>query len=279
MAVDASMVGTLAGIFKMLPFIMSSVQILVYIVAIFFFGSIAVTGYRGVLTRPKRLLLRIVLGTICVVTGISIAPLLQIDNQLLKLAQLDAFLGMLVSSIVILASMRLMTLNIPYSAVLREKIARLKEKLEKREDRDAKIPKDRIRHPATIAGLAVFIGFIAFSLLNFHGFPNMQQNIFSALGISESDMSKISEAMEQFQSSPFSNLSAGCMSALQEIQGKNIQETVYDNAAVRALIENGAGETISEMYRLESSGKILINAAMSSGRHCFATPDEFCICS
>jgi hypothetical protein len=194
--------------------------------------------------------------------------------------QLDMFIGMLVSSIVLLAAMKLMTLSVPYSAVLKEKIKRMMDKLEKRKDKDAKMPEDRLRHPATIAGLVIFIGFIAFSLINFHGFPDMKQNIFSSLGISDSDMAQINDAMNQFQSSPFANLSAGCMSTLSEIQGKEgLQDEVYEDDAVKVMIEQAAGGPVSEMYKLESGGKTLINAAMASGKHCFATPTEFCICS
>jgi hypothetical protein len=273
------MAGTLAGIFQMLPVILSSIQILIYIVAILFFGSIAVWGYRGFLTRMKRLLLRLVLGAICVVTGVAIAPLVGLGNPLFKLLQLDSFVGMFISSIVLLVALKLMTLSVPYSTVLKERIKRLQEKLEKRKDKDAKAPEDRLRHPATVAGLVLLIGFLGFSLLNFHGFPDMKQSIFSTLGISESDMNKINDALNQFVNSPFANLSSNCMSALEEMQGKNIQETVFTDAATKAILEQGANESVSEMYRLESGGKVLINAAMESGRHCFATPYEFCICT
>lgn len=274
MADAASMVGILAGLFQMLPLIFSTMQILVYVVAILFFGSIAVKGYKGFLAWHKKLLLRIVLGAICVVSGISITPLLRIDNTLFKLAQLDMFAGMLISSIILLISMRLITLNIPFSLVLKEKIRRLQEKLEKRKDKDAKIPENRIKHPATIIGLIIFIGFIAFSLFNFHGFPDMQHSIFSALGISESDMNKISQAMSQY----------ACVSVVQEI-GKNeslmanYNQYIYTNPNTKSMIEHGSNDTVSEMYRLESNGKVLIISALSSGRKCYSTETEICTCT
>jgi len=280
MAGAASMVGTLAGIFQMLPTILTAMQALVYVVAIMFFGSIAIWGYRGFLTRWKKLALRLVLGAICLVTGISITPLLGISNTFLKLVQLDIFIGMLVSSIVILITLKLMTLSVPYSTVLKERIKRMTDKLEKRKDKDAKMPEDRLRHPATIAGLVIFIGFIAFSLINFHGFPNMQQSIFSSLGISDSDMAKINDAMSQFLNSPFANLSAGCMSTLEEVQGKEgLTEAVFEDPVIKSMVEAAVGEPVSELYKMESGGKTLVIAAMSSGKRCFATPDEFCICS
>lgn len=274
MAGVGDMVGSLSGIFQMLPMIFSLMQPLIYVLAILFFGSIAVLGYRGYLTGVKHFLLRLLLGAICVVTGTSIAPLLRIENPLLKLAQLDTFAGMLSSSVILLFSMRLMTLNVPYSTVLREKIRRLQEKLERRQDKDAKIPENRIKNPATIIGLIIFIGFIAFSLFNFHGFPDMQQSIFSALGISESDMNKISQAMSQY----------ACVSVVQEV-GKNeslmanYNQYVYTNPNTKSMIERGSNDTVSEMYRLESNGKVLIISALSSGRKCYSTETEICTCT
>lgn len=282
MVVTGSMAGTLVGIFQMLPTMLSFAQILIYIVAILFFGSIAIWGYRGFLTRARRLLLRIVLGAICIVTGVAIASLMPLDNALLKLLQLDSFIGMLVSSIVLLVALKLMTLNVPYSTVIRERIRCLEEKLAERKDKDAKMPEDRLRHPATIIGLALFLGFLGFSLLNFHGFPDMKQNIFSTLGISESDMNKINDAFSQYMNSPLANLSTNCIAAMQEVQGKGDllkNPPAYTNAALKSEIEEKSGEPVSEMYRVDSSGKTLIIAVLGSNRQCFATPEEFCICT
>lgn len=280
MAGAASMVGSLAGIFQMLPALLNLTQIAFYIVSIVFFGWIAVLGYRSFLPKLKRLGLQIVLGAISMVCGISLSAFFQYNNILYQILWVDKLVGMLVTSIVLLISMRLMTQCIPYGPTLREHIKRLQEKLEKREDRNAKMPENRLRHPATIAGLVIFIGFIAFSLINFRGFPDMKQSIFSSLGISDSEMAKINEAMQQFLNSPFANLSAGCLSSLEEVQGKEgLREVTFEDAAIKSMVEAAAGEPVSEMYKLESGGRTLVIAAMSSGKRCFATPTEFCICS
>ena len=260
MAINGAMAANLMGIFQMLPTMLSYMQILIYVIAVLFFGSIAVAGFRGFLTWPRKLLLRLVLGAMCVVTGVAITPFVRINNDILSLLQLDSFIGMLVSSIILLVCMHLMTLNIPYSVVLKERIKRLTDRLEKREDKNAKMPENRLKHPATIAGLVLFIAFMGFSLLNFHGFPDMKHDIYSSMGMSESDIASMNDALGQYINSPLANVSANCMAALQEMQGKEgLTETVYENDATKAAVESAAGGTVSEMYKLESGGRTLIS--------------------
>jgi hypothetical protein len=282
MALDVSMAGNMAALFQMLPLIFSVMQLVVYAVAVLFFGSIAIRGWRGYLSRPKRLLMRLALGLICVVTGTGIAPLLAIDNVIFKMLQFETLLGMVVASIVMLVSLRLMTLNVPYSLVLKRKIKSLMEKLEKREDKNAEMPKDMLRSPATIAGIVIFAAFIVLSLLSFRGFPDMQHSIYSAMGLSDADIAMINDAVQQYQNSPFSKLSASCQSAIMEMQGKDElsrNPPLYENDALKAKIESGSGQAVSEMHRLDSNGLTLIKSVGAEGKQCFATTTDFCICA
>jgi hypothetical protein len=280
--VAGEMMGSMAEIFQMLPTLLSLVNIIVYVVAVLFFGSIAAKGWRGYLSWPKKLALRLALGFVCVVTGVSVAPFLRLDGPFFKVMGIDLIAGMIVSTVVIYAAMKLMMLSVPYSLVLKEKIRVLQERLDRRKDRDAEAPKSKIRHPATVAGIVILVVFIAFALLNFRGVPDIRQSMLSGLGLSEEDFSRITEAMNQYASSPLANMSASCLVTVQEMQGKEglwNNPPQYTNAALEAEIESKSGDSVAGMFKLESGGKTLIVAMLNNTKQCYATTTEFCTCT
>jgi hypothetical protein len=282
MVATGAVAGTAAAIFQMLPTLLAVTNIIVYIVAILFFGSIAAKGWRGYMAWPKKLGLRVLLGAVCVITGVAITPLLRLDNPMIKLLQLDMIAGMLIATIVLFAALKLMTLNVPYSMVLKERIAHLQSRLEKRKDKEAEMPKNRLKSPTTIAGIVVFIAFIVFAMMNFHGLPDTKTNLLQSMGLSEADFAKITDAMNAFQNSPLGNMSAGCLASLQEMQGKpSLYENppAYANDVLKAEIASKAGQNVAGLYKIDSNGRSLVIALLENGKQCYATTTEFCMCA
>jgi len=274
MALDVVMV---AGMLKLLPLVSPVISIVIDLAIILFFGSIALIGYKGYLSGIRKLGMRLFFGLVCFMGGVALAPFIPIGDQLLKL-MVGSLIGDAISAAVIAVALRLMTLNLPYSLVLREKIKVLQDKLDKRSDRDAKVPNDRTLEPATVAGILVFLGFIVFSLLNFHGFPDIMKDTMSAMGLGDKELAEISALASQYENSPLANMSAACRSSVSLLGVSGLTDTVYEDQALKAIIETKENDTVSEMYKMESNGKVLINAALSSGKHCYTTQTEFCYC-
>jgi len=172
-------VQALMGILGSLPQIMGTVQIIVYIFLVLFFGSIAIIGYRGYLGFLFKLLLRLGAGFLSLLGGLAIGSSIPfLNGSIFKLFQLDMIVGGILSSAVFAVSFYLLSFWMK-AGNIEQQIKRLENKLGRMKKR-AERPKMLM-----IIGAVVFVAFLVYIMLNFRGFPNLQEDIFSSLGISD----------------------------------------------------------------------------------------------
>jgi len=106
MAIDPSIL----SLFELLPQILSIVQVIIYIILAWVFGSIALKGLKKHLIFPVRMVLRFCVGFLCIVCGIVISGYIPfIQDPLLKLFQIDLTIGSLISSLLFALSFYLIT--------------------------------------------------------------------------------------------------------------------------------------------------------------------------
>lgn len=309
--VDISSLGEMAGLLQNLPEIMFWAQIAIYIFLIFFFGSIAMKGYKGYLQGKLHLLLRIGSGFVCLVTGIGLSSFLPFvsENMILKISQIDLIIGGAISSIVLLVSLYIITLRFPRSAVIKKNIEALEKKLAKTKDRP---PSPRKIDPFMIIGAVIIIVFLIISLMNFRGFPNMTEDMLSQLGITPEELSQMGDLLggtggsggkveipdQLMENLPIEivgdkegkkEISIACLQAITNIGLKDISELTgttqpYSDDTVKNMIESGSGRIVKETYgiyqmvSITEKGQTVIAAFMTDDTFCMALPTEFCSC-
>ncbi len=128
--------------------------------------------------------------------------------------------------------------------------------------------------PVRIIGVALIIFVVAFSLLNFRGFPDMMEGVASLLGMSPEQFSMFTGA---------GNLPEGCVSVTSLLTEHGISviggENMYRNEEVEGMIENESGFEIEWMYMADYEGSNYIIAVDSSLENiCSATEEKFCHC-
>jgi hypothetical protein len=301
--VDISSLGAMAGLLQNLPEIMFWAQIVIYIFLILFFGSIAMKGYKGYLHWAIHLLLRIGTGFVCLITGIGLSSFLPLvsENMILKITQIDLIIGGAISSLVLLASLYIITLRFPRSAVINKKIEALRKTLAKTKDRP---PSPGKLDPFIIVGVAIIAVFLVISLMNFRGFPNMTEDMLSQLGITPEELDQLGsvlggtggnggledllpEGVVIEGGKPISEQSPECTSAI--LATASIQDQLqdpeflmshsYSNNAIKSMIERESGKTVTTMFRVTEGGSDIIIAVTEDMFSCFATPNELCLCA
>ncbi len=301
--VDISSLGEMAGLLQNLPEIMFWAQIVIYIFLIFFFGSIAMKGYKGYLQGKLHLLLRIGSGFVCLVTGIGLSSFLPFvsENMILKISQIDLIIGGAISSIVLLVSLYIITLRFPRSVIINKKIEALRQTLAKTKDRP---PSPRKIDPYMIIGVVIIIIFLIISLMNFRGFPNMTEDMLSQLGITPEELSQMGDLLGGTGGNgglegllpegvvieggkPLNQQTPECMSAM--LAMTSIQDQLqdpeflmshsYSNEGIESMIERESGKNVMQMFRVTEGGSDIIIAVTEDMFSCFATPSELCLCA
>ena len=245
-----------------LPQIMQYIQLIGYVVMALFFGSIAMKGWKGYLPWHLKLAARLGAGFLCVLSGVSIGPFITgLRSGILRVFQLDLITVGIISAI--LFSVAFFLISSKSEAALES----LKRHVKKTENKIKKMgvpPKGMTIHKW--AGIAIIAALVALSAVTFRGFPgNAAQELFKSMGLPEE----------------IANLSPECMSAFMAMtsMGQKVENPpLYENAALKSIIEQGSGKTVFEMYRLENEGRVIIAAKTTEDKTCFATEAEFCMC-
>lgn len=104
--------------------------------------------------------------------------------------------------------------------------------------------------PVRIIGVAIIIFLVAFSILNFKGFPSMIEGIASFLGMTP----------EQFNMMIGNeDLPEGCVSAMRMMVKHGVSvlggESSYKNEQVKEMIERETGRQVTLMYETDFEGK------------------------
>ncbi len=305
--VDPSSLGAMAGLIQNLPAIMPWMQAVIYIFLILFFGSIAIRGYKGYLSGLIHFLLRVGSGFVCLVTGIGLSSLLPIvsENTILKITQVDLIIGGIISSIVLLISLYIITLRFPRTLVVKKRIEKLQEKLAKTKDRR---PSSRRVDPLMIIGAVIIIVFLAVSLMNFRGFPDITSDLFSQFGITPEEFSQLGgmlggleggtggtgglegllpEGMVIEGGKPLTEQSQACMSAMlamapiqDQLQDPEfLMSHSYSNNAIKSMIERESGKKVLQMVLVREGGRDVIIAWTEGMFSCIATSSELCLCA
>lgn len=306
--VDPSSLGAMAGLIQNLPAIMPWMQAVIYIFLILFFGSIAIRGYKGYLSGRIHFLLRVGSGFVCLVTGIGLSPLLPIvsENTILKITQVDLIIGGIISSIVLLISLYIITLRFPRTLVVKKRIEKLQEKLTKTKDRR---PSSRRVDPFMIIGAVIIIVFLAVSLMNFRGFPDITSDLLSQLGITPEEFSQLGGMLGGLEGGaggtggglegllpegvvieggkPLAEQSQACTSvmlAMVSIQNQLqnpefLMSHSYSNNAIKSMIERESGKTVVQMFRVTEGGRDIIIGLTEDMFSCIATSSELCMCA
>lgn len=95
---DASILGLL----EMLPQLLNILQIIVYVILAWFFGSIALKGLRKHLIIPFRIVLSFCVGLLCLVFGVVLSGyLFFLQGSIFSLFQLDITIGGLIASFIL----------------------------------------------------------------------------------------------------------------------------------------------------------------------------------
>lgn len=129
-----------------------------------------------------------------------------------------------------------------------------------------------LSHPSRIVGVGIIIFLIAFSFLNFKGFPSMAEDISSLFSLSPGDLTGIVGKGEE-------NLPKGCISAASLALKYNPKLPVFENKTIETMIENRSGTDIQWMYRIDYEGTNYILAVDSNFENiCSATEEKFCQC-
>jgi hypothetical protein len=148
---------------------------------------------------------------------------------------------------------------------------------------------DRILDPHILAGIALIIAFMVFSLLNFTGLPSVTEGVASMLGMSDA----------QFKSLTGSNsLPQGCVATVRILMNQGVSviggENTYTDETLKRAIEAATGRDVMLMYKTSyqnaeyivsitlpqgmDTSKITNNEIMQSAEICTSTRSVFCDC-
>ena len=280
MAIDPSqLAGTISELIKNLPFILQATQIVTYIFLVLFFGSIAVTGCRGMIPFWKNLLFRVVFGFLSLVCGISLAGFVPISQGLLRLFQMPMLIAGLISSVVFAAGLYAIHLRIPKSEIIKARIKKLEEKLGKIGEKEPQ--KQKPLQPVTVAGTLMIVVLLLFALINFRGFPSYSDEIYSFFGFSPEDMQSIGGALGGFEGFSETGACAELLGAIAQntsaLADPGIWET-YVNNGLKSQMESEAGAAIQGLQKTELGGETVIIGIVNATSYCIATESEVCYC-
>jgi hypothetical protein len=171
-----------------LPGFLGIIQTVVYIGFVLFFGSVAVVGFRAYIHWTLKLLLRVVTGIVALICGIALSPLLPgVSGGLFSLFQLDIIIGGVVAAAVIAAGLYLITFGMVNAERIENAIASLNRKLEEARTKEKTQKSEMIK----IGGVVILAILLIISLFNFHGFPNIMDQIAPLLGTTPEELTRM----------------------------------------------------------------------------------------
>jgi hypothetical protein len=105
--------------------------------------------------------------------------------------------------------------------------------------------------PLRIIGIGLVVSLLAFSLINFGGFPNIFEGVASLLGMSPEQFNMLMGGSE--------DLPEGCVSAMRLLTRHGISvlggEGSYTNEEVKGMIESETGRKVMLMYETDFEGR------------------------
>jgi uncharacterized membrane protein len=239
-----------------------------------------------------KLIGRLGFGFIALICAVALAPLIPLESTgiykiIFTLMQLNLWIAGIISTIVLTLSLFLISNKIYNIRGMEKTMEKLKARLEKAKDAmkemSGKSLIQNLLQPVRLAGIIIFAVFIAFTLINFRGFPNPTENVLSAIGLNQSDIDKLVGYIGAVSPNQTAPMPEGCVSPLelaQNFQQDILQNSlpVYADSGIKSMIESNSKETVELMYRIEYNQKVYALAITTKQSVCSATGSQFCGC-
>jgi hypothetical protein len=285
MAIDpAQMAASLSEIVANLPVILDTLQTVTYVLLIFFFGSIAILGFRIYAPFWKKILIRVLFGALSLFSGVAIAGFMPLpDNILIELIQLDVLVGGVVASIIFAVSLFILCKAISSEETLKRAIEKMQNALKKEQSRPK--PKNGFSNPYFLAGVVIIALFLIFSAANFTGFPSFQESLMSTMGMTPDDFESLGTVLDNVKDvempeglAEMPNECYDLLSAVGRSPESMNELSDYTNQQLKTVIEQGAGDTVVDMKHTAVEGSTVVIAITQTGKTCIATETDLCIC-
>lgn len=268
----------LAGMVSQLPEILFFVDIIFYIFSILFFGSIVTKGFRGYLHPLVHLGLRIGMGFISIIGGISLSWLFpSLSEGFFQFMRASILAGSLVSSIILAIGLYLVTFRMINVKALNKMIENIKKKIASAK----KNPNKRgLKDPIKLAGVAIILGFLIYSLITFNGFPSISDDITELTGISLDEIKNLGGQLEDIGGGE-GDLPDGCMSMISILTktGPDLTKlTASNDEGIKKIIEDNSGSTVVDLRIADIEGETYYIAITQESKICSSTNNIFCSC-
>jgi hypothetical protein len=249
-----------------------------YVVFLLFFGSIAVKGYRAYVSPWIKLGIRIAFGFLSLIGGLALADFFPyLKGGIYELMQADVIVMGVIISALFGVSLYLVSCRIPKAIILKQKLMKLEEELKKVKDEPSPVPKrfDSFK----IAGIALIVIIIIVSFVNFRGFPDPGEGLYSFLGITEEEFNDILNRIQDIQEGV--KTPEGCennLNLLTEFGTQIASLEPYTDDDMKTFIEGQSSKTIVLMYNVSYNQKEIIMAFSDDNFFCSVTEGRFCEC-
>ncbi len=270
--------GNIASLMEQLPEMLFLSDLAFYVFGVLFFGSIAMKGFRGYMHFLPHFGARILMGLLSMLGGIALRGFLpSLSQGFYQLFRTDIIAGSLISSLVLLAGMYLVSFRMINVPALNNRIKDIRRRIEKSEG----VPKRLLgwRDPLKIAGSVVLVGFAAFSLMGFSGFPLISESFLAFIGLSASDLESISEQVGRLQEIE-EEVPEGCESVITLLAAAGDLDDLPISTDTGAMgrIEEGSGSGVVVMWFMTYGGMGYYVAQTESSEICSASSENFCGC-
>lgn len=252
----------LGTIMANLPMILGIVQIVMYVLISFFFGSIIIRGYRGFLPFWMKIPLMLVFGFLCLVVGSSLGAFIPVPSPF-DAFWADIFIGIIITSIVFLIGLNIFSYRLPWLIDgFENRVNHFEKKISKLRSGEKLL----FMTPMRIIGMVIFFGFLIFGLVTFSGLPSLTESMMSLTGI-DMDTTSMSAECQAMTSSVYANLGA--------LMNQDTTPTFYTNPTLQTAMEQGCGESILALAKYDLDTPVVIGIT-ASGKLCLGTETEYC---
>ncbi|MCK4714151.1 MAG: hypothetical protein KAT35_01130, partial [Candidatus Aenigmarchaeota archaeon] len=231
-------------------------------------------------------------GFLAVVGGVGISWMIPVFSEfyIYKVLQslfINVIIGGIIATSVFFLALKLISyniFNIPGIESEIDRLHRLKNKALDIERKERSGKRQGIRHPIRIAGLGVLAGFLIIGLVGFTGFPNPMDE----MGFSQDELDNMADQMESINENYGDKIAeilgdterlGECMGAAEILQDQSVLSDAqpYTDLATKRMVEEYAGEFVTEMYQFRSGEDVYI-LSLTENQACLSTPTVMCLC-
>jgi hypothetical protein len=269
----------LPALLEQLPELFLLSDVLFYVFGVLFFGSLAVKGFRGYMHFIPFFGLRVLMGIVSMMGGLSLKGFFPFLNSgIYQLFRADILAGSFVSSLILAGGLYLISFRLINVNSLKKRVDEMQSRIEKAK----KMPSKMLgwRDPLKMAGVGILVVFVGFSAVGFRGFPSISEGFLSFIGITRDDLTELSRQFEG-ASLQEEDLPPGCMGVMGILQAAGPDITKLqksENMDVIQIIEDGSASSVLDMRIAAVGGKEYFLAVTEGQKICSATRSLFCGC-